>query len=113
MALSLQEAVDLQGQTASIIGLPLRRQQTNLGLLAEISHLRETIEAKDEHINTLQTQLWSWRGQAMSEAATRHTDVSSAYERESELVRVIHLQMIEIERLQTPAPKRRRWFGRS
>jgi len=113
MALSLQEAVGLQGQTASIIGIPLRRQQTNLGLLAEISHLQETIEAKDEHINTLQTQLWSWRGQAMTEAAARDGDTKAAYEREAEMIRVIHLQMMEIERLQTPAPKRRRWFSRS
>jgi hypothetical protein len=113
MALSLQDAVDLQGKTASIIGIPLRRQQSNLSLLAEVSHLQETIEAKDEHINTLQTQLWSWRGQAMSEAGARDADAKAAYERESELVRVVHMQMIEIERLQTPAPKRHRWFKRA
>ena len=112
MALSLQEAVELQDRSADIVGIPLRRPQTNLGLLAEIAHLKETLRAKDEHIGTLQSQLWSWRAQALNETSARITEAKACYQNEADLIRVIHRQMVEIEELKTPAPSRRRWFRR-
>jgi hypothetical protein len=113
VALSLREAVELQDRSTDLTGIPLRRSHGSLSLLAEIAHLKETLAAKDAHIHTLQTQLSSWRAQAMNEATARNNETRSAYQNEADLIRIIHRQMMEIEILQTPPPPRRRWFGRS
>ena len=118
MALSLRDAIAVHDKAADaveLVGVPLRhgRDRANtMDLLVQIALLRDTLSAKDAHIATLKTQVWAWKSQATNEAKERIADSRASYDREGELVRVIHHQLIQLEALQSPAPKKRWWLRR-
>ena len=116
MALSLREAVELQER--NIVGIPLRRTEI-LELQAEVAVLKQAINQRDETITLLRGELTTWQTRSLA-------DNRAAFERERQLVSVIHRQMGEIQLLhdselaratappvtEPEIPRRKGWFRR-
>jgi hypothetical protein len=113
MALHISTVQEDQLPTVEVMGVPVRRPSTApaMGALqAEVERLRELIALKDNHITTLETQVWAWRSQAHAEATARRSDRDIAYERERDLVRILHRQVVLIQDLEERESSRRRWW---
>lgn len=81
--------------------------------LIDLVQLRETLAATEARAALLETQLMSWRDRALAEAAGRTADASEAFQRQRELVTVLHRQLIENDELQAELAWRRRpWWRR-
>ena len=116
MALSLREAVELQER--NIVGIPLRRTEI-LELQAEVAVLKQVIDQRDQTIALLRGELTTWQTRSLA-------DNRAAFERERQLVSIIHRQMGEIQLLHdselahaanppvvAAEPARKGWFHRS
>ena len=115
MALSLRDALAAYDAPIELVGVPLRPSaaqrvhRPNLDMLAEVAHLKEVLAAKDAHIETLETMVLAWKAQAQNEGRARVLDGERNFERERDLIRVIHHQLIELEGQAAPPPRSRWW----
>ncbi len=100
-----------------LVGIRLDRQAPPRyrDLINEVAHLRDLIAAKDAHISSLETQVWAWRSQASNEVRSHKTTREAAWERECDLIRVIHQQTLVIQGdgESVGEAQRRRWWTRS
>jgi hypothetical protein len=94
MTLTLKDAIELQER--NIIGIPLRRAE-NADLLSEIQTLKESLVARDEMIDTLRQQLGAWQTRSSAEMRAREVESRAAFDRERQLVTVIHRQLTEMQ----------------
>ena len=83
-------------------------------LVAELEGLRAVVEAKDAHITSLECQVWAWRSQASNEIRAHRMTRESTWDRECELIRVIHRQALAIQQNHSESDGLpRRWWTRS
>jgi hypothetical protein len=81
--------------------------------LVDLIGLRETLAEKEALIAILEKDLSTWRERALNEACARKADSALAFDRERELVRVLHRQLTENDvLLEQIAWLRRPWWRR-
>ncbi len=116
MALQIVHPTVETEQTLELIGIrldrpaPPRYQQ----LMTEVEQLRALVAAKDAHISSLETQVWAWRSQASNEARSHKATQAVAWERECDLIRVLHQQTLVLqgEGKRVNDGNSRRWWSR-
>lgn len=95
-------AVEVVGRRVALLdpaleGAVLPHQLHQIDQVVEIARLGELLVEKDARIALLERGLGEWRERAHVEAAVRETSERDAYEREHELIGVIHKQLTAIE----------------
>ena len=116
MALHITTQADHDIPTVEVVGIPLNRRPTLAPAMAalqtEVERLRELLIVKDSHIATLETQVWAWRSQANNELKARRRADEVAHERERDLVRILHRQVLRLQDLEEREASRRHWWHR-
>lgn len=114
MALHISSPQEHDAQTIEVVGVPLQRRPSMAPAMAalqtEVERLRELMEVKDNHIASLETQVWAWRSQAHNEGRSRHAEHEMAWERERDLIRVLHHQILHVQAIDEREAVRRRWW---
>lgn len=75
----------------------LPHQLHEIDTVVEIAHLQELLDEKESRVSLLSMGIAQWRERAVAESDARRREQRSAHDRERDLVRVIHQQMITIE----------------
>jgi hypothetical protein len=97
-----ERIIELVGTRTDTLAKPATVADTpvilSLQLLAidnfvEMIRLRTEIAEKDRRIGTLTVGLRTWRERAGMEQATRRRDLAEAYDREREVISLLHQQM--------------------
>lgn len=76
--------------------------------LVELVHLQELVAEKDARISLLVTGIAHWRDRALREADDRRGEAHAAHERERDLVRVLHHNMIALDECERRADEAER-----
>jgi chromosome segregation ATPase len=95
-------AVEVVGRRVAILdpaveGAVLPHQLHQIDQVVEIARLGELLVEKEARIALLERGLGEWRERAHIETAVREASEKAAYEREHELIGVIHQQLMAIE----------------
>ena len=81
--------------------------------LIDLVQLRESLAERDAQVSLLEAEASAWRLRALTEASARKADAAEAYERQRELVTVLHRQLIQNDELQDELTRQRRsWWYR-
>lgn len=81
--------------------------------LIDLVQLRESLAERDAQVSLLEAEASAWRQRALTEASARKADAAEAYDRQRELVTVLHRQLIQNDELQDELTRQRRsWLYR-
>lgn len=81
--------------------------------LIDLVNLREALAERDARISELETHVETWRQRSFSESSARERESAAAYQRQRELVSVLHRQLIENDALTAELAWRRLpWWRR-
>jgi hypothetical protein len=81
--------------------------------LIDLVQLRESLAERDAQVSLLEAEVSAWRQRALTEASARKADAAEAYDRQRELVTVLHRQLIQNDELQDALTRRQRsWWYR-
>jgi hypothetical protein len=81
--------------------------------LIDLVQLRESLTERDAQVSLLEAEVSAWRQRALTEASARKADAAEAYDRQRELVTVLHRQLIQNDELQDELTRQRRsWWHR-